>query len=298
VLLTPGGAATFRVRKLDANGFTVEEVKDVSQVKWAGYIPPTAKVKASMNGAFDAQGRLVAAATPEPSAGAFEASLDNLKGYIRGRVLPGLPITADFEASPVADVHPPEHPEAGVKFGYPPLPWIGARFKFEVREKDGNKVLTKTIDNKLFQRGVIFLGDPEMKNYTIEADVMTDGNRRKMSEVGLICQRYLIALKGNDQKLEVSSNLERLRVPAATDAPNFRWSAGAWYHLKARVDVAADGSGVVRAKAWKKDEPEPEAWTIEVPHKNAHQSGSPGLYGFAPQDIPVHIDNVKVTLNK
>jgi len=24
-------------------------------------------------------------------------------------------------------------------FAYPPLPWIGARFKFEVREKDGTK---------------------------------------------------------------------------------------------------------------------------------------------------------------
>jgi len=38
-----------------------------------------------------------------------------------------------------------------------PLPiavaWIGARFKFEVREKDGNKCLVKAIDNKFFQTG-------------------------------------------------------------------------------------------------------------------------------------------------
>jgi hypothetical protein len=53
---------------------------------------------------------------------------------------------------------------------------------------------------------------------------------------------------------------------------------------------------VVRAKAWKKEEPEPEKWTLEVPHKTAHQNGSPGLFGFAPQ-VPVYVDNVSVVPN-
>jgi hypothetical protein len=183
-------------------------------------------------------------------------------------------------------------------FAYPPLPWIGARFKFEIREKDGTKTLTKTIDNPFFQRATVFIGDPTTKNYTIEADVMSEGNRRKMSEVGLINQRYLIVLKGNDQKLEISSNLERLRVPASVDPPNFPWSPKVWYHLKARVDSAADGSGVIRAKAWKRGETEPDKWTLEVPHKNAHQNGSPGLYGFSPQDMRVYFDNIAVTPNE
>ena len=43
--------------------------------------------------------------------------------------------------------------------------------------------------------------------------------------------------------------------------------------LKTRVDVADDGSGVVRAKAWPRDEAEPEAWTIEVPHTHAPHAG-------------------------
>ena len=64
----------------------------------------------------------------------------------------------------------------GAAFAYPPLPWIGARFKFEVRERDGNKCLVKTIDNKFFQRATVFLGAPDAKNYTIEADVMSDGD--------------------------------------------------------------------------------------------------------------------------
>ncbi|MGZ8920831.1 MAG: PQQ-binding-like beta-propeller repeat protein, partial [Limisphaerales bacterium] len=142
-----------------------------------------------------------------------------------------------------------------------------------------------------------FIGPPSMNNYTIQADVMSDGDRRRMSEVGLICQRYLVALKGNDKKLEISSNYERLRVPSGTDPSNFRWTAKTWYTLKARVDTKQDGSGVVRAKAWKRGEPEPEQWTLEVPHQIAHNEGAPGLYGFSPQDMRVYIDNVLVTKN-
>src|SRR5215212_5744094 len=88
----------------------------------------------------------------------------------------------------------PHATEAGVKFAYPPLPWIGARFKWEVRDLEGNKVLAKTLDNIFFQRATVFLGQPDTKDYTFEADVRTDGNRRTMSTVGVINQRYLVAL--------------------------------------------------------------------------------------------------------
>lgn len=296
VLLNPGQTAQFRVRKLDANGFTVEQVKDLKAIKWASYVPPTARVRAQMNAAFDAGGELVVPKDAKESAGAFEATLDGLKGYIRGRVLTGLPLKQDFESFELSETTT-NTVEEPTRFAYPPLPWIGARFKFEVREKDGNKALVKTIDNKFFQRATVFIGEPEMKNYTIQADVFSEGNRRKMSEVGVINQRYLIVLKGNEQKIEVNSNLERLRVPAAEDPPNFRWQPNVWYRLKARVDTNSDGSGVVRAKAWKRDDPEPEKWTLEVPHQTAHQSGSPGLFGFAPQEMRVLIDNVQVTQN-
>ncbi len=296
VVLKPSGQAAFRVRSLDAQGFTVDENIDPRSVKWAPYIPATAKVRALLKASFNAEGKMVAAADPEPSAGAFQASVGNLKGYMRGRVLPALPLTENFDAMALTETTT-NTVEAPTPFAYPPLPWIGARFKFEVRDKNGAKALTKTIDNKFFQRAFVFIGEPDMKDYTVQADVMSDGQSRKMSEVGIINQRYLIVLKGNEQKLEVNSNLERLRVPAATDAPNFKWSPNVWYTLKARVDVAPDGSGVVRAKAWKRDEPEPAAWSIEVPHQTAHTSGSPGLFGFSPSEMRVYIDNVKVTAN-
>jgi outer membrane protein assembly factor BamB len=246
-------------------------------------------VKSVMKASFNPDGNLVAANETVPSAGAFEATHEKLKGYIRGRVLPYLPVKQDFESFSLSETNASD----GTPFGYPPLPWIGARFKFELREKDGSKVLAKTIENKYYQRATVFFGAPDAMNYTMEADVMSDGNRRKMSEVGIINQRYFIVLKGNEQKMEINSNLERLR-----ESTDFAWQAKTWYRLKARVDLAQDGTATVRAKAWKKADQEPDKWTFEVRHKTGHRSGSPGLFGFSPQDMPVYIDNIAVTPNE
>jgi hypothetical protein len=112
--------------------------------------------------------------------------------------------------------------------------------------------------------------------------------------VGVINQRYFIYLVGNAQILEVSSNHDRVKQSVP-----FRWNQNKWYTIKSRVDMNEDGSGVVRAKAWLKGEPEPESWTIEVPHKKAHALGAPGIYGFSPQAMySVYVDNVKVYSNK
>lgn len=285
VLMHPGEKATFRVRSLDANGFTASESIPANQIKWEHYIPATARVKASLKGDFNEQGELVAAPDPILSAGAFEGTFEGLKGYIRGRVMPNIPIKQDFESIALTETDTETN-----HWAYPPLPWIGARFKFDVREKDGSKVMAKTTSNRFFQRATVFIGTPEMKDYTIQADVMSDGNRRKMSEVGIINQHYLIVLKGNEQKIEINSNQDRLRV-----SQDFKWSPNAWYRLKAKIDRNADGSAVVRAKAWKREDAEPDQWSIEVTHKTAHQSGCPGLFGFSPQDMKVYVDNIQVT---
>ena len=291
VLLRPGQTKSFRVRALDANGLLVEENQDPKAIQWAHYVPPTARVRAALKGEFNEAGVFVAAPDPIPSAGAFEATVGNLRGTFRGRILPGLPIKQDFESFQLSETTT-NNIEPPTPFAYPPLPWIGARFKFDVREKEGNKCLVKTIDNRFFQRATVFMGDPDLRNYTIEADVMSEGNKRKMSDVGVINQRYKIVLKGNEKKLEITSNDELFRFGAP-----FNWSPNVWYHLKARVDVAPDGSGVVRAKAWPRSEAEPAAWTMETPHKNAHQNGCPGLFAFSPQDMRVFIDNISVTAN-
>jgi hypothetical protein len=255
-----------------------------------------------MNGAFDAQGRLVADAEPVASAGAYQASMGEITRTMRARVLPDIPLSIDFEKNELGfmtDKPPvpaiPNALEPPTAFAYPPLAWNAARFRFEVRKAPGadeNKALCKTIDNKLFQRGQIFIGRPDAKAYTVSMDVLSEGNKRKMSEIGMINQRYLVVLKGNSQELEISSNQERLRHTV-----RFPWTPNEWYTIKSRVDVDAKGSGVIRAKAWKKGDPEPDAWTIEFAHKIAHANGAPGLFSFTPQEQRAWIDNITVTPN-
>jgi hypothetical protein len=302
MLLKPGEAQKVRIRGLDTNGFTVDENIDATRLKFETYVPPTALVKAKMNGAFDAQGRLVADAEPVASAGAYQASMGEITGTMRARVLPDIPLSIDFEKNELGfmtDKPPvpaiPNALEPPTAFAYPPLAWNAARFRFEVRKAPGadeNKALCKTIDNKLFQRGQIFIGRPDAKAYTVSMDVLSEGNKRKMSEIGMINQRYFVVLKGNYQELEISSNQERLRHKV-----RFPWTPNEWYTIKSRVDVDSKGSGVIRAKAWKKGDPEPDAWTIEFAHKIAHANGAPGLFSFTPQEQRAWIDNITVTPN-
>ncbi|MDP6153273.1 MAG: PQQ-binding-like beta-propeller repeat protein [Phycisphaeraceae bacterium] len=288
VLMRPGKTTGLRVEGL--YGKACHETPDINpaDVQWARYIPPTAKVKAELNADFNDAGELVASDDANPSAGAFEATYQSVKGYIRGRILPSPPYVQDFDAFKLKATA-----KDGSNFAYPPLPWIGARLKWEVRDLDGNQVLAKTLDRVLFQRSMIFMGHADDAHYTIEADVRSDGNRRIMSTVGVINQRYIIALIGNAQILEISSNHDRLKVSVP-----FKWKMKTWYTLKTRVDVQDDDdeSVVIRAKAWLHDETEPNAWTIETTHKHGHRQGSPGLFGFSPQSkFKVYVDNVRVT---
>lgn len=286
----PGGSTKFRLRSIDANGFPVKEVKSAT---FETFIPPTAKVKAKIEDAkFNDNNELVANADAKAGAGAFKATTkDGLFGIVRGRVMTVPPIMQDFEKYNLTE----DQPQEGVKFAYPPLAWIGGRFKFDIRELDGNKVFAKTFDRLLFQRATVFIGTSDMANYTVQADVMTDGNRRVKSDVGIINQRYAFVLKGNANELEVSSNYERLKRVRP-----FKVEALKWYTLKSQVKVDADGiNGTVYAKAWEKGTPEPDAWTLEEKVNPVHTQGSPGLFGFTPQNQKrVYIDNIQVTPNK
>lgn len=279
----------FRIRSIDANGFVVND--DVKGVKWETFIPPTARVKASMDAKFNEAGELVVAADAKESAGAFKAtSAEGLTGTIRGRALKRLPLSENFDEFVLNEDQPTE----GVKFAYPPLPWIGARFKFDVRDYQGNKVFAKTFDRLLFQRATVFVAPSNLSEYTMQADVLTEGNARSKSDIGFINQRYLVCLRGNAGKLEISSNPERLKVEG-----NFKMSANTWYTLKSRVDVNPDGSGVVRGKAWEKGQPEPEEWTVEAKVLNVHKQGSPGIFGFTQMNQKrVYLDNLSITPNK
>ena len=265
VTVRAGHEVGFSARRIDANGRIVDRL-DPGQPEWT--LP-----------AFVAAGK--------PGVGVAKGTFEGLTGTARVRVVPALPFREDFESF--------EFTEGGDSpFAYPPGYWLGGRMKWMVRELEGEKVVARRMDNPLFQRTMSLFGHPEDANYTVQVDLRTDGNRRSMSSAGVVNQRYQIVLKGNYQELEVSSNMERLKVSVP-----YRWKAGEWYTMKTRVDVADDGSGVVRAKVWPRVEEEPEAWTIEVPDPHAHTHGAAGVYGFTPQSrFSVYLDNLSVTPNE
>lgn len=304
VLVRPGQTVDFRIRSLNAQGLvrpipskTAAPITS-EDLSWRKFVPPGALVRAEMDATIE-QGKLTVGPNAKFSAGMFEGSRGDLKGTLRGRVVPDLPYAFDFENFDLTETHKTDKDASGnaIKFAYPPLPWIGGRFRWEVREDPttpGNKVLAKTLDNMMMQRAQNFIGRPEMRNYTMQVDVLSEGTRRNMSSVGLVHQRYLIQLLGNWQKIEVTSNADRIK-----QGVDFKWSPRTWYTLKTRVDTNSDGSGVIRAKAWKRGEAEPENWLLEVPHQHAHQNGAPGIFGFSYQNqFRLFLDNLKVTSNE
>jgi outer membrane protein assembly factor BamB len=281
VTLRPGETTKLSAELLDAKGRIVKVVAPESVTPW---IPPTAKVKSEMRATWKG-GALVAPPDAGLTAGAFQVKAAGLTGTFRGRTVSGLPYSEDFEAFPTTEVA-----ADGSAWGWPPLPWIGARFKWVVEPKDGSLVFGKTLDRLLFQRSVVFVGHQDETDYGMLVDVMSDGDPRQMSAVGVVHQRYIVAVKGNQRVLEISSNQERLK-----ESVPFTMVAGVWYRLRTAVTVEADGTAVVRAKAWPRGEAEPTAWTIEVRHANGHRNGAPGLFGFTPQNRhSVYIDNLAI----
>ncbi len=101
---------------------------------------------------------------------------------------------------------------------------------------------------------------------------------------------------GNSNLLEVTSNHDRFKhsVP-------FPVEANTWYRLKTKV-VPGDGEAPltrILAKAWPRDMPEPEVWTIELEHPGGHRLGAPGIFGFSPQaQKAVYVDNIVLRANE
>ncbi|MSU51034.1 MAG: hypothetical protein EXS37_18415 [Opitutus sp.] len=285
--LSPGQSQTFTVYGLDASGRRVRTVS--SEVTMAKFIPPTALVKSEVDAEI-AGNVIKTTKTSKMSAGAVQVKWNNLTAITRGRIVAGPGYKENFESLPLGQKN-----ELQEDVGFPPLAWLGARVKWHILEKDGSKVATNRLDAILFQRTMNFIGKSEMKNYTLEADVMTDGTRRVMSTVGLVNQRYLIAMTANSRIIEITSNHERLKESVPFEAlPN------TWYHLKTRVDRDKTGEGgFVRVKLWEKAKPEPEKWTMELRQGKLHDHGAPGVFAFSPQSLKrVFIDNLSLNSNE
>jgi hypothetical protein len=286
--LKSGSNQSFKVYSLDQSGKRIKE--ETEGLSWEKWIPPTAKVQSYVDAEISNTGMLSADLDAKLSAGALRVTQNGLFGITRGRILQDLPYTENFEEGYELG----NTSSDGISFAYSPLSWLGARMRWQVQKSGDNFVAGNTLDRVLFQRAINFIGHKDMSNYIIEADVMTDGDRRTKSNIGLINQRYIFGLVGNSQKLEVVSNYDRFR-----HSVSFPIKTKAWYRLKTCVEVVDTGKGLIKAKAWLKGEPEPSEWTLEVSHENPHLNGAPGIYAMSPQSKKkVYIDNLSIYYNK
>jgi outer membrane protein assembly factor BamB len=264
VVLAPGTRQQFAARLFDANGtFIREDVADWSLEQLGGTIGPDGGYRATTS---TAQGGMV------------KATIGELSGTARVRVIPPLPYSYDFEDA---------------KGEAPPRHWIHANTRYTVRDLTGTKGLFRPTDSSVARRVKTFIGPSDLHDYTVEADFRAAERRRQMGDVGVIAQRYAFVLFGNSQHAELhpwqAADEMTVRAP-------FPWKADTWYRLKIRVENRPNGTTVARGKAWPASEPEPAAWLVEKVDTIPHRQGAPGIYTDAGSDISV--DNIKVYANK
>ena len=263
--LKPGATVQLHARLFDGQGNFIREEKAAT---WS---------LAGMKGAVTPDGKYTAPPA-DAQAGLVKAMVGTLSGASRVRVLPGLPISENFEALPK---------------GPPPKHWINTTGKYEVRDVDGKKYLAKLADNAATKRARSFFGQHFEHDYTIEGDVMAVERRRQMGDAGIVGQRYQLVLFGNAQRLELQPWQPETERTVTHD---FAWKKDTWYRLKLRVENMPDGKVKAQGKAWAAGEPEPAEWLVERIDPIGNREGAPGIYADAP--FEVYFDNIKVTSNQ
>jgi outer membrane protein assembly factor BamB len=265
VVIKPGAAQKFRVRLFDAQGRFIREEANPT---WA-----LTGLKGNVAG-----GQFTAAADAGTQAGQLKATVGNVNGVARVRVIAPLPTAEDF---------------SGIAVDQPPGTWLNTGGKYVVREVDGNKILVKRENLGIFKRTRSLFGAVTDANYTIEADVSAVEKRRQMGDIGVVAQRYELVLFGNVQKIELRSwQIE----PKRSFSKPFTMKANTWYRLKLEVQNLPDGKTRARGKAWAVGEAEPAAWMLEWTDPIGNRKGSAGV--FTDNQNEVYFDNIKVTPNK
>jgi len=264
LVLSPGDKLHFQARLFDDQGRFAGE----AEASWT---------LEGLDGAIDDMGEFTASAEAKAQAGQVKATVGNLSGAARLRVIPPLPLHEGFEGMEVDSV---------------PRSWINATGKYRVRQEEGNKVLVKLADNPFLHRAKTYFGSSDWSDYTVTADVRASEQRRQMGDAGVIAQRYALILFGNHQRLELMPWQPETH---RTVTESFAWQPDTWYRLKLQVQNLSDGTVVARGKAWPKSEPEPAAWTIERVDPIPNREGSPGIYADASNEV--FFDNLEVTEN-
>jgi len=300
-LLTPGSQLQCTVRLFNAAGEALGEAAG-SEVTYSVDGP----------GAVSASGQYQAPADASHECALITAKVKDITATARVRIVPPLPWKFSFEDRD--DV---------------PLTWVGGRIRYNLRKAgDGNHYLAKPIElptrpgkptTKLGTRSRMWMGSPELSDYTVQADVQlqvgeagessanpnepapefpaaSTGTAVKLPSAGLINSGYTFALFGPNSEARIYSWCTHdKRTQAKLDID---FEPGVWYTLKLKVHPEPDEEhNHVYAKLWKRGEAEPTEWTLQFEDEAPNYQGSPGLFGDA-KEAEFFVDNLLVTPNE
>jgi outer membrane protein assembly factor BamB len=293
VTLAPGASRTFKARVFDRNGRFLREVEAewslgpmLAPEKTEGLPPPPTINPPKLRGELTSDGKLTLPKDLQGQFGTVVAKANGLTGRARVRQVPKLPYKQDFEKVPV---------------GRTPPGWVNTQGKFAVRKEGDSNVLVKlgTSTNPLFARVQAFIGTPDMKDYTIEADVLGKKLGDIRPDAGVVANRYTLMLAGETQQLRLISWEE---IPRIDESITYKWKSDTWYRLKLTV-TSNGGKTVARGKIWPRGEKEPTEWTLEAQDPIPNREGAPALFAFSAgpsgqQGAEIFFDNVAITPNK
>ncbi len=200
----------------------------------------------------------------------------DLTSTARARVIPPLPWKFDFDDGKI------------------PPTWIGADYRHQPAEFDGQKCLIKIHTIPKGTRSQLWMGPTHLSNYTVQADVYSTVGNETKADMGIVNQRYTLDLMGKDQ-IQIRSWTPRLELRFAKTVP-YQWEPNQWYTIKFQSENTPVGT-TLRGKVWKRGEAEPSQWNIEATDIAPNVNGSPGLFGNS-STTPFYIDNVEVYPNE
>lgn len=298
-LLKPGDTQEFSVRVFDTKGNYVRELG-----------PDEAEFSVAGPGSITSHGSYSAPESAAHQSALITCKLGETEGSARVRIVPALPWKFDFEQSD--DV---------------PLTWVGGRIRYVVRDDDnGNHYIAKPTElptrpgaptTKLGTRSRMWMGSPELSDYTIQADVQmtvgqpgvegaaadeaepefptesVGGASATLPSIGLINSRYTFALFGPNQEARLYSWCTHDK--RTQSSLKMKLDPGKWYTLKLKAVPEGDHAHVM-GKVWPRDEEEPEEWTLEINDEAPNLSGAPGLFGDS-KVAEAYVDNIEVTKN-
>lgn len=265
-MVKPGESLELSIRAFNVLGQTVATPEDVSyEVEGPGSIEGST---------------FTAAADAAHTAAFITATAGEVTATSRVRIVPGLPWKFTFD-----------------DLTEPPLSWVGARYRHQVRTVDGSPALVKVTTIPKGARSRAWMGPSDLKEYTISADVRGARMQDQLPDIGLTAHGYVLDLQGQHQRVQIRTWDAQERM--AQDV-KFPWKEDTWYRMKLRVDIESEppaAVALIRGKIWPRDQNEPKEWSVTARDESPNLSASPGLYGNA-KVAELYLDNVEVTANE